>query len=408
MSGPRRPPLAPAALLAIALVPAGVAAQTPDETPRTSPRYLFGLDVAGTFGPRDGDAFFNYTDYEHNALRLARVRLLAEWRATGRVSFLGEVRTEDGDGAEAAAAYVRIRPWPDRALTIQAGRIPPVIGAFPRRAYGRDNALLGTPLAYQYLTSLRPDAVPATVDDLLRMRARGWRPSYPLGTSANGPGVPIVSTSRWGTGIEAEWRVGWVDAAGAWSLGSPAAPEALDRRAGRQWSGRVGAVLPVGLTAGVSGARGRWIDAEVLALVPADRRRHATQSVVALDVEWGEGPWLLRSEWLWSAFDLPLGPDAAGPIQVGTWSGFVEARRRLHARWQLAVRAGRLAFSRVQGTLDEGRRTPWDAGVDRAELAVGFRAGRGVDLRAGWQHNWRARGRVRERGFPAVQALVWF
>jgi len=36
-----------------------------------------------------------------------------------------------------------------------------VIGAFARQAYGRDNLVIGTPLAYQYLTSLRPDALPA-------------------------------------------------------------------------------------------------------------------------------------------------------------------------------------------------------------------------------------------------------
>ena len=41
-------------------------------------------------------------------------------------------------------------------------------GAFGRRGYqGVDNPLIGYPLAYQYLTSLRPDAAPATVADLL-------------------------------------------------------------------------------------------------------------------------------------------------------------------------------------------------------------------------------------------------
>ena len=72
-------------------------------------------------------------------------------------------------------------------LDIQAGRIPPVFGAFARRTYGADNPLIGYPLAYQYLTSLRPDAVPATADDLLAMRARGWRASYPVGVTSPAP-----------------------------------------------------------------------------------------------------------------------------------------------------------------------------------------------------------------------------
>ena len=42
----------------------------------------------------------------------------------------------------------------------------------------------------------------------------------------------------------------------------------------------------------------------------------------------------------------------------------------------------------------------------RIEGVVGFRATRRLEVRAGWQHNWRDAGRVHERGFPAVQALL--
>ena len=52
--------------------------------------------------------------------------------------------------------------------------MPPTFGAFARRTYATDNPLIGYPLAYQYLTSLRPDALPANADELLRMRGRGW------------------------------------------------------------------------------------------------------------------------------------------------------------------------------------------------------------------------------------------
>src|SRR5256886_9040457 len=69
---------------------------------------------------------------------------------------------------------------------IQAGRVPPTFGAFARRAYVSDNFLIGYPLAYQYLTSLRPDAVPANADELLRSEERRvgkewrsrWSPDY--------------------------------------------------------------------------------------------------------------------------------------------------------------------------------------------------------------------------------------
>ena len=51
-------------------------------------------------------------------------------------------------------------PGPARRFDIQVGRIPPTFGAFPRRSYESENPLIGYPLAYQYLTSIRADAVP--------------------------------------------------------------------------------------------------------------------------------------------------------------------------------------------------------------------------------------------------------
>ena len=50
------------------------------------------------------------------------------------------------------ALYVRVQPLADRPLFVQAGRIPPVFGAFARQQYGAGNPLIGMPLAYHYPT----------------------------------------------------------------------------------------------------------------------------------------------------------------------------------------------------------------------------------------------------------------
>ena len=69
------------------------------------------------------------------------------------------------------AAYVRVRPWRDRAARHPGRPDPAVVRRLrPPRLSGTDNPLIGYPLAYQYLTSIRPDAVPATAADLLGMR----------------------------------------------------------------------------------------------------------------------------------------------------------------------------------------------------------------------------------------------
>ena len=58
---------------------------------------------------------------------------------------------------------------------------PDLRGVSRRHAYAADNPLIGYPLAYQYLTSLRPDALPASADELLRMRGRGWLSNFSVG-----------------------------------------------------------------------------------------------------------------------------------------------------------------------------------------------------------------------------------
>lgn len=365
-------------------------------------------EVSATIGPSDHDAFFNYTDYQHNALRTIRARLLGEWRVAAPVSLLGELRVENADTIEAAALYLRWRPWTHRDFDIQIGRIPPVLGAFARHAYGRDNLVIGSPLAYQYLTSLRPDALPATADDVLRMRGRGWRPSFPIGSTEQRGGVPLVTAFRWDTGAEAHWHAGRLDLAGALTRGAPASPAAFDRHANPTWSGRAAVTAATGLTIGVSAARGRWIDRGALNSVPAASREESRQSVLGADVEFGLGPWLVRGEWLRSAFQIPVlaDPHVSSPLVAST--GFVEGRYRWHPRWQTAVRVEHLAFSEIRGTLLGGGLVPWDAPVSRIEAIVGFRATRSLELRAGWQENRRSGRRVLTRGYPALQVLYWF
>src|SRR5687767_14251124 len=196
-----------ALLLVVSLGELRGRAQALPEGPFRSPdgTLLVGGEIVGTIGMPDNIAFFNYTDYEHNALRMLRVALAGQWRPFAPIAFVAEVRSEDLRHVAAHAAYIRVHPWQSRALDIQAGRIPPSFGAYGRRAYNADNPLIGYPLAYQYLTSLRADAIPASPDDLLRMRGRGWQPSFPIGSTADAAGLPLVSAFRWDTGVQARW-----------------------------------------------------------------------------------------------------------------------------------------------------------------------------------------------------------
>ena len=52
------------------------------------------------------------------------------------------------------------------------------------------------PLGYQYLTSLRYDALPASADELLNMRGRGWLSSFSIDRAQSASLAPRPASSR--------------------------------------------------------------------------------------------------------------------------------------------------------------------------------------------------------------------
>jgi hypothetical protein len=368
-------------------------------------RLAVGAEVVATFGDEDDVAYFNFTDYEHNTLRMFRLALSASWRPVDRLAIVGEVRSEDLESVRPYAAYVRVRPWLKHPFDVQFGRIPPSFGAFGRRGYsGGDNPVIGYPLAYQYLTSLRADAAPATVADLLVMRGRGWRTTYPIGSTEAAPGVPLVSTFRWDTGVQAHWQGRAFDVTGSVTAGSLADPRTTDNNGGKQLSGRVAYRPTAGLILGASAARGRFFDREVTQALPQSQGSHA-QTALGADVEYSQGYWLVRSELVWSRWNVPFASPAetVDTDALGLW---VEARYRVTPRIVVSGRADRLAFSR----LDVGNNlTPtWEANVTRIEADAGYYVQRNLLARFAVQYNDRDGGRVRQRTYFSGQLAYWF
>jgi hypothetical protein len=399
-------------LLILTCGPAAAQAQRLPEGPFTAAHgtITVGGEITITAGSRDDIAFFNYTDYEHNALRMFRMSLSGMWRPAARLAFLTELRSEDAQRVIPYALYVRVRPWRDRSIAVQAGRIPPVFGAFARRSYGTNNPLIGYPLAYQYLTSIRPDALPATADDLLLMRARGWRANYPVGDLAPGPGVPLVSAYRWDTGVQVHASNEHLEGAIALTTGTLSNPRVRDDNNRPQLSGRVAWKPAAGLVLGVSAARGAFLTGAVENSVAAlNGRATHTQRALGLDGEYSRGYWIVRGEIIQSRWDLPAlaAPRIDGPLRAD--AAFVETRYRITPRIFAAARADRLTFSQVRGQrLFGGLPTPWDAPVTRLEAGGGFYLQRNLTFRAVVQRNWRDAGRARNRTFVSGQLAYWF
>ncbi len=364
-------------------------------------RVRLGGEVTVTFGEKDDDAFFNYTDYERNALRTIRLAASGIWQPASRLAFLGEIRTDDFQQFGAYAAYLRVRPWRRVPLDIQAGRIPPVFGAFGRRVYQSDQILIGYPLAYQYLTSIRPDSLPTTADDLLQMRGRGWLSNFPLGGSGPAPGLPLISAFRWDTGVQAQLSTTSVDAGIALTTGTLSNPRFEDDNGGKQVVGRL-AVRPLtGLEIGGSASRGAWISDDVPVI-----KGSRSQAAFGADIEYSRDYWLVRSEFVWSSWDVPFLELPAEGSAVSALGAWVEGRYRLTPRLYVAGRFDRLTFSRITGEFFG--RDEWDAPVTRVEFGGGYSLQRNLVLRAVAQVNRRDGGRITKRTFVSGQLAWWF
>jgi len=394
-------------VLALGLWAAGAVASAQDGAAANSsaPRLLaFGVEGLASVST-DDDAYFNYSSYGQSATRLLRLRVDASLRIGERAAVLAEGRMDNGDGASLSALYLRVRPLADRPLDIQAGRIPPVFGAFARRAYGADNPLIGQPLAYQYLTSLRSDSLPASADDLLLMKGQGAASYYPIGTPTWDTGLPLVASDRWDTGIQARWAAERVTVAAAVSQGTLSNPRVRDDNSGKQVSARVEIRPLLGLVLGASAARGDYVTSAARAALPLEARdRSHAQRAFGADAEFSRGYWLLRAEGVWSRWSVPTVRKPFLTSPLGAWGVFLEARRKIRPGLFAATRVDHLGFSRVTAY---GTSLTWDAPVSRVELGAGFSVRRNLLLKAAVQQNWRSGAAYSEK-IAAAQALFWY
>jgi hypothetical protein len=368
-------------------------------------RVTLGGDVTWSIAPEDA-GFFNYTDYAHSALRMVRLAMMASVKAGDHVALLAEVRSENGGRPEPYGFYLRIRPWTMRAFDIQIGRVPPTFGAFPRRAYAADNPLIGYPLAYQYLTSIRSDAVPISTDELVRMRGRGWLSNFSVGNPGEERGVPLANAFRWDTGVQVHAGNDVIDATGSLTGGTLSNPRPRDDNGGRQIAGRVTLHPLPGLIVGGSGARGAFVSqTAVRAALGETDAEDFTQTAWGADVEYSRDYYLIRFETVISDWTLPLLSATSRKLPLRAVATSAEGRYKLRPGLYAAARFDHLGFSEVATRLTH---QTWEAPVTRVTLGGGYSIQRNLVLKAEFQVNARDGGRVRSECLGAAQLAFWF
>ena len=369
-------------------------------------RVTIGADVSATYGSLD-PGWFNFTDYEHSALRMLRVDVLGAIKAGAHVTLLGELRTENLGAVRPYALYARVRPWAKRNVDVNIGRVPPTFGTYARRSYANANPLIGYPLAYQYLTSLRPDAVPANAQELLDRRSFGWRVRYTLGNQDPDRGVPLVSAFRFDTGVQVHAGNDLVRATAAVTTGTVSNPLFHDDNSGPQIAARMELRPLAGLVVGASGARGPFVSATAARGAVGDGHdREFTQSAYGADVEYSHGYYLLRYESIISDWRLPIVGAPRLDSSLRAVSTSVEGRYKIVPGLYAAARVDHLGFSEITGTTAT---LPWEAPVTRVEVGTGISIQHNLLLKLAVQRDMRDGGRLTPRDtLFAGQLAFWF
>jgi hypothetical protein len=368
-------------------------------------RVTLGGDVSWSIAPED-TGFFNYTDYDHSSLRMVRLSLAAALQAGKHLALLAEVRSENGGAPAPYGFYLRIRPWTSRNLDIQVGRVPPTFGAFSRRTYPEDNPLISYPLAYQYLTAIRADALPGSVDELLRMRGRGWLTNYSVGNLDAEHGLPLVSAFRWDTGVQLHAENDLVDGTMSVTSGTLSNPGFHDDNGGPQVAGRLALHPTAGLVVGASGARGAFVTrTAVHDVLPGAAPSDFTQTAWGADVEYSRGYYLVRAETVVSRWTLPLLQSSRTELPLTAAAVSLEGRYKIRPGLYVAARLDHLGFSEIA---DGATRQTWDAPVTRWDVGGGYSLQRNLLLKLDFQHNIRDGGRVTEQSLGSAQLVFWF
>jgi hypothetical protein len=255
---------------------------------------------------------------------------------------------------------IRITPWDDGRLSLQAGRFATVIGNWVERHHSWENPFISAPLIYENVTPIYDaEAAPTAaefaagiVDSKYEYNPVIWGPSYATGLSISG---------RLGT---FEYAAEVKNAALA---SRPETWNALDGGfAHPTVSARVGYKPNAMWNFGISGSDGSYFLPSATADLPKGQSiGDYREQLISQDISFAWHHWQLWAEFFEARFQVPHVGDA------DTFAYYLEAKYKFSPRLFGALRWNQQMFSDVpNGT---GGSAPWAHDIWRIDAAVGFR-----------------------------------
>lgn len=306
------------------------------------------------------------------------MRLFADGQVGERLQVFGQMVLRDKSGIYVEGAYATFTPDLERDLHVLVGKLPWAIGTYAPRSYSNRNPLVGTPLMYQYHTTLSWYSIPANADALLAEAGSG---QHGVGYAFGGFGMPLVDDSYWDVGVTITGSGRPLEYAAGMVMGTPGwGTTDQDDNSGKSFLGRVGLAPMPSLRIGVSAAYGPYLQDALNPSLPAGK--HATdyhQRLGMADLEVLAGHVEVRGEAAFNVWETPTVGD------LETAGGYVEAKYSFPFGGYLAGRFDAIRFGEI--TDSGGARRPWDADVTRYEAGFGFRLNRGSIAKLIYQYN---------------------
>ncbi len=326
----------------------------------------FGTDAALTLSNLERPSS-NQTNSGSTNFETLWLRLYGRVRHGDKLELVLDVFADDRRRPTLFGAYLRAQPF--QAFGLRVGLIPLTVGAWQERATPGRQTLVNQPLSSQYLSALRNDSLPGSLDELLGQRGRGRDTRYPRSSTRLNNAVTLAYEHCWDTGIEAFGRLGRVRYRVAVAEGTPGAPAAKvrGRKSGASLQGRVTWQATSGLRLGGSYARGPYLLDDVAPFLPPGARvRDYRQRFAGGDARFKAGAFEAQAEWLWNSYDSPF---VAPRLRTRGYTG--ELAYELAPGLKAALRLSGLSHDRVRDA--RGALVTWDADAWRLESGLAYR-----------------------------------
>lgn len=312
-----------------------------------------------------------------------RLRLFFEGAATPNIQVYTQLVLDEVNTHNVYGAYLMYTPWKDRDLHVIAGKIPWVIGTYGPRTYSDKKPLMGTPLIYQYHTTLRSDVLVPNVDALLAVAGRGESGFSYTPTQSRFRGMPVVYDFCWDAGVAVNGSAAPLEYAVAVTAGTPSMMEpSQDNNEGKSVMGRLGLQPFPALRIGASGSYGPYLASALDPQLPAGKTANDYMQKLAMaDFDLEAGHLSVISEGYLNQWMTPT----VGNLGVAGYYGEARIGIANSGAW-LAGRWESMRFSNV--TSSTGVVQPWNYDVDRLETGLGYRVARGAILKAVYQANY--------------------